>query len=60
MNQKLQSAALGYNVAEDAKLLQSRPAGRIKLARRFNGGKVEATSRVPARGRLKLRWLQES
>jgi hypothetical protein len=27
----------------------------MKLTRRFNGGKVEAKNRVPARGRLNLR-----
>jgi hypothetical protein len=31
----------------------------MKLARRFNGGKVEAKNRVPARGRLNLRRLQD-
>ncbi len=53
MNQKLR-AALGYDIPDDTKLLQSRPAGRIKLARRFNGGKVEATDRVPVKGTTEL------
>jgi hypothetical protein len=28
--------------------------GRMKLARRFNGGKGNATTRVPGRGRLNI------
>jgi hypothetical protein len=57
--------ALSYNVdqwvnkTDDTKLLRSRLAGRMKLARRFNGGKVQANNRVPVRGRLNLRWLQD-
>src|SRR5262249_52966489 len=33
---------------------QSRLAGRLKIARRFNGGETRAKSSSPRRGRLKI------
>ena len=49
MNQKLRH----HDVSElirgwmEPKSVQSRPAGRVKLARRFNGGKVKRETESP-------------